>query len=428
MIHSLFETLNRRKEDIDLWLHHKMKDQCPLIYSSVDVRNSGFKISVVDTNLFPSGFNNLCATYTEAFHHYFKKYLPAVKNICLIPEEHTRNIYYWENVHVLIKSLQKAGLQAWVGQFGHKPEEDPFEIILKGNNKITVHPLFLRHNNLQSQSQTPEVLLINNDLSTGIPGYLNNPRQVILPSPHLGWHSRRKSRHFFYYNQLIQDLADTIGIDPWLLSPYTTTVYEMDWKDASCLQRLKGTIDDVLKKIQAKYHQYQINEKPYVFIKNNMGTYGMAVQPVFSSNEPLQFNRRQRNKMTSTKGGGGVNEYIIQEGIPTKDFFNNHPLEPVVYLVGGRPVGAFFRINKERNAYDNLNTKGMIFSCLCYHKLEETQKTIELSCEERGDLFRIPSLLGTIATLASQEELKELSWQASPTIPQSALVRRHSHC
>ena len=112
--------------------------------------------------------------------------------------------------------------------------------------------------------------------------------------------------------------------------------------------------------------------------------------------------------MTSAKGGALVQECLIQEGVPTQDFYLHHPLEPIVYLIGGKPIGSFFRINKEKNIYDNLNTKGMIFSCLCFHKLEEVPDKIELSCENSQDLLHIPSLLGIIATLAAQQELKEL--------------------
>src|SRR5215212_8886673 len=36
------------------WLEHDVP-----FYASVDLRNSGFKLAPVDTNLFPGGFNNL---------------------------------------------------------------------------------------------------------------------------------------------------------------------------------------------------------------------------------------------------------------------------------------------------------------------------------------------------------------------------------
>ena len=44
---------------IEQWFRAQWLDHTPPFYSSVDLRNSGFKLAPVDTNLFPGGFNNL---------------------------------------------------------------------------------------------------------------------------------------------------------------------------------------------------------------------------------------------------------------------------------------------------------------------------------------------------------------------------------
>ena len=49
----------RNSCEIEQWFRSKWLDQEAPFYASVDLRNSGFKISPVDTNLFPAGFNNL---------------------------------------------------------------------------------------------------------------------------------------------------------------------------------------------------------------------------------------------------------------------------------------------------------------------------------------------------------------------------------
>ena len=43
------------------------------IYSSVDMRDAGFKAAIVDTNLFPAGFNNLFHTDVVYIGSLFKK-------------------------------------------------------------------------------------------------------------------------------------------------------------------------------------------------------------------------------------------------------------------------------------------------------------------------------------------------------------------
>ena len=44
---------------IERWFRLEWMEHTPPFYSSADVRNAGFKLAPVDTNLFPDGWNNL---------------------------------------------------------------------------------------------------------------------------------------------------------------------------------------------------------------------------------------------------------------------------------------------------------------------------------------------------------------------------------
>src|SRR6185295_15013154 len=70
------------------WLSHE-----PPFYCSVDLRNSGFKLAPVDTNLFPGGFNNLGAAFVplavQAATAAIGKICPEAKRLLLVPENHT---------------------------------------------------------------------------------------------------------------------------------------------------------------------------------------------------------------------------------------------------------------------------------------------------------------------------------------------------
>ena len=44
---------------IERWFRMEWMEHTPPFYSSVDIRNAGFKLAPVDMNLFPGGFNNL---------------------------------------------------------------------------------------------------------------------------------------------------------------------------------------------------------------------------------------------------------------------------------------------------------------------------------------------------------------------------------
>lgn len=342
----------------------------PPIYSSVDLRNAGFKIAVVDTNLFPAGFNNLCETFSEGGSRAFRTFLdtwhPDVRRVLIFPEEHTRNLYYWQNVDALRKMLVSAGLEVEIGDKA-----------------------------LRTSDFVPDLILLNNDLSTGTPDYLTEIRQTILPSPSLGWYRRRKSEHFRHYQRLIDEVSKILDIDPWHLSTLSAVETGIDLTDQICLKRLAETADRLLMRIRQKYLQYGIRREPYLFIKNDAGTYGLGMTHIDSGASLLAMNRRTRNKLESSKGGRRVSEYLLQEGVPTADFYLSKPLEPVVYLVGGEPIGTFFRIHGEKNEMESLNTPGMSFACLCLHKVEE-----------RDDLFTIASLLGRVASLAAACELE----------------------
>src|SRR6516164_6801865 len=55
-----FESLLlQRAADIETWFRREWLKTAPPFYGSVDLRNAGFKLAPVDTNLFPAGFNNL---------------------------------------------------------------------------------------------------------------------------------------------------------------------------------------------------------------------------------------------------------------------------------------------------------------------------------------------------------------------------------
>ena len=80
---------------IERWFRLEWQEHTPPFYCSVDLRNAGFKLAPVDTNLFPGGFNNLAAEVlplaVQAAMAAIEKICPDARNLLLIPENHTRN-------------------------------------------------------------------------------------------------------------------------------------------------------------------------------------------------------------------------------------------------------------------------------------------------------------------------------------------------
>src|SRR3989338_8483390 len=109
---EIVEQLFAKQKTIDTWFAEQEIKTPILPYTSIDLRDSGFKVSPVDSNAFPAGFNNICSQDWGVAANGFKKVLKVKdqtpKNIILIPENHTTNLQYFENIWVLKHILELA--------------------------------------------------------------------------------------------------------------------------------------------------------------------------------------------------------------------------------------------------------------------------------------------------------------------------------
>ncbi|MDP3981549.1 MAG: glutamate--cysteine ligase [Chlamydiota bacterium] len=406
-LNSIPQMLKSRKKDIDDWFAERWKNLKPQIYASCDLRHAGFKIGVVDTNLFPAGFNNLCQAYSRqliaSLHDYLNTYYPQALNIMVLAEEHTRNKFYLKNVRTLKQFIEQTGRRVRIGVFGDFLSQDELSIDLD-EESVTLYRIKLEGDKLTCRDFTPDLIISNNDFSSGVPSALLGIAQEIIPPTELGWQKRRKSDHFRYLHEEIGAFCRCFDLDPWLLTAQTEVVSDIDLLEESCLQVLANRVDQLLKQIKVKYQEYQIEDSPYVYLKNNAGTYGLGLLPLFSGEEVLSLSRRKKNKLLSSKGNLQVAEYLIQEGIPTADLYSGYPLEPVIYLIGGQDIGGFFRIHEAKNVLESLNAPGMTFSCLCLHKLDEPHEKFFLDCRAKESVVNLSRLLAKLAAVAVARE------------------------
>ena len=105
--------------DIEHWFRTQWLEYSAPFYASVDLRNSGFKLTPVDTNLFPGGFNNLNPDFApltiQAISIAIEKVCPDVKQVLIIPENHTRNMFYLKNIFELTEIFKNAGIEVRIG-------------------------------------------------------------------------------------------------------------------------------------------------------------------------------------------------------------------------------------------------------------------------------------------------------------------------
>ena len=88
-----------------------------------------------------------------------------------------------------------------------------------------------------------------------------------------------------------------MDLDPWLFSCLYTVVDQVDINEEASRQKIKAAADELLARIVQKYQEHGIQEKPYLVLKADAGTYGMGVTTIEDSVEILHLNRKERNNL-----------------------------------------------------------------------------------------------------------------------------------
>ena len=375
------DQLFKQTASIEDWFDAQWQLTPPPFYCSVDLRNAGFKLTPVDTNLFPAGFNNLNPALNTRASQAVTSTLTTlfgdtIKRIVIIPENHSRNRYYAESLARLNQCIQDAGFSTQIVTLDNQTSPDQ----------------------INSALMNSDLIILNNDLSDAIPSALHEYKKPILPAAQLGWTYRLKSEHFEHYEQVSQAFALHVNLDPWLLNPLFEYCHDVNFMTQEGIQCIYRHAQQLLKKIEYKYTQYGIQHPPFLVIKADAGTYGMAVMMIKHPDELLTLNRKQRTRMSTRKGGQPVNKIILQEGVYSFERLSTAVAEPVVYLIGSQVIGGFYRAHPTRGMDENLNSPGMIF------------QTMELlASEETPNPFYPYSIVARLAALAAAKEMQQLT-------------------
>ncbi len=399
-----------RRPQIEHWFRAQWATHPVPFYGSVDLRNSGFKLAPVDANLFPGGFNNLNPDFMPLCVHAamsaVQRICPGSSRILLIPENHTRNRHYLQNVAVLRSILENAGYTVLIGSL--IPElEGPLEVETSAGEKLVLEPVQRRGDRVGLDGFDPCMVLVNNDLSAGIPAILRSIAQPVVPPLVAGWATRRKSHHFHAYDRVAEDFGRLVGIDPWLIDPVFSQCGKVNFTEKEGEECLAANVEFVLNEVREKYARYGISEPPFAIVKADAGTYGMGIMTVKSVDDVRNLNRKTRNKMAVIKEGQPVHEVIIQEGVYTFESVEGAVAEPVVYMIDQFVVGGFYRVHTGRGIDENLNSPGAHYAPLAF----ETDCHTPDCAGKPGDppnRFYTYGVLARLANLAAAIEIEEL--------------------
>ena len=409
-INELEQRILESMPAIERWFRLEWMEHTPPIYTSVDLRNAGFKLAPVDTNLYPGGWNNLTTEMlplaVQAAMAAIEKICPEAKNLLLIPENHTRNTFYLSNVVQLQRIFTQAGLNVRLGTLNPEITE-PTEVALPDGESVLLEPLVRTKNRLGLKNFDPCTILVNNDLSAGTPEVLKHlNEQFLLPPLHAGWSIRRKSTHFEAYEEVAKRFAKMLGMDQWLINPLFERCGDVNFADGTGMDCLRTHTESLLNRIKRKYKDYGINEKPFVVVKADNGTYGMGIMTVRDVADLDALNRKARNKMNVIKDGQTVNDVIIQEGVLTHEHINATVAEPVVYMLDRYVVGGFYRVHADRGVDENLNAPGASFVPLAFEQGAQLPQPGAKPGASPPNRFYMYGVIARLAMLAASYELE----------------------
>ncbi|MCM2280499.1 MAG: glutamate--cysteine ligase [Bdellovibrionaceae bacterium] len=365
----------RNCEKVGAWFRERRTAVDIPVYSSYDIRDSGFKVVNVDANIYPAGFNNICRTDYDNTGTIMRAYLErhyggAARKVLVLTEEHTNNPYYWDNVRALRSILKDAGVDVRVaiprGQAGGS-----MTMKSASGEDVRAEVASIHEGRISVDGFVPDLVISNNDFSDFYNEWGPTIVSPMNPPRELGWYRRKKSTYFRHYNELSSQFARLLDVDPFLLTVETELFQGFDIGEDGSRDRLAQRIQLMIDRLKGEYAQRGIQEEPVIFVKNNSGTYGLAVIRVESAEEFLALNAKTRKKMKAAKGGRDVEEVILQEGVPSVTKADGGvTAEPAIYMIGCHLAGGFLRTHAEKGPTESLNSPGAVYKRLCVSDLK----------------------------------------------------------
>ena len=388
---------------IERWFRLEWMEHTPPFYTSVDVRNAGYKLAPVDTNLFPNGWNILTQPMlplaVQAAQAAIEKICPEARNLLIVPDNHIHNTFYLCNLAQLRRVFQMAGLNVRVGSISPDVKKS-VTMDLPYGESITLEPVVRTKGRIGVKDFDPCTILLNNDLRAGVPGILEDlNEQYLLPPLHAGWGSRRKSAHAKAFEEVSKRFGKLIGVDHWLINPMFDKCADVDFSSEEGVRDLIAKTEALLTKIRKKHKEYGIKEKPFVVLKADNGDPRMAILTVRDAKE-------LENLHTLAKDGAPVFEVLLQEGVLTCERVNDAVAEPVVYMMDRYVVGGFYRVHPQRKVDENLNAPGSSFVPLAFAESTHLPQPGIKPGASAPNRFYMYGVIGRLAMLAASYEME----------------------
>ena len=324
----------------------------------------------------------------------------------VIPENGHPSSFYLANLAQLQHIFNMAGLNVRLGSIDPALKKNT-TLPLQSGGFITLEPVIRGKRRLGLKDFDPCTILLNNDLSAGVPGILEDiHEQYLLPPLHAGWPTRRKSTHFRCYEEVSKRVGKLLGVDPWLIHPLHDRCESVSLGEAAGFESLQAQVDVVLARVRRKYKEYGIKEKPFVVVKADHGTHELGFVTVRDSKDMQALQERVQAASKGRKAPFASHDFLVQEGVQTQERVNDAVAEPVIYMMDRYVVGGFYRVHAGRGIDENLNAPGAGFVPLAFeHSTQLPQPGVKPGASV-PNRFYMYGVVGRLAMLAASYELE----------------------
>ena len=400
---------------IERWFRLEWMEHSPPFYSSVDIRNAGFKLAPVDTNLFPGGWNDLTPEMmplaVQAAQAAVEKICPEAKNLLVVPQNRSQSSFYLANLARLQRIFHMAGFHVRIGSIDPAIKKAT-RFDLPDGETVTLEPVVRSRRRLGLKDFDPCTILLNNDLASGLPGILEDiHEQFLLPPLHAGWNVRRRSRHFESYEEIAKRFGKLLGIDPWLITPLHGKCQGVDFSSSGDLSALAASVDALLARVRRKYKEYGINDRPFIALRADNGAESPGFLTVREAKD-LQALARKNGKGPASAKNPVTQDLLVQEGVMTHERIHDAVAEPVVYMLDRYVVGGFYRVHAERAVDESLNAPGSSFVPLAFSSSAQLPQPGARPGASAPNRFYMYGVIARLAMLAASYELEATDPQA----------------
>ncbi|MDR0479880.1 MAG: glutamate--cysteine ligase [Burkholderiaceae bacterium] len=341
---------------IERWFRLEWMEHTPPIYTAVNIRNAGFKVAPVDTNLYPTGWHNLADDVlplaVQAAQAAIEKICPEARNLMIVPENGTPGSFYLAGLARLQTIFRMAGLDVRFGSIDPAlkksvtyPLPDGLPVTFQPAQRIG--PAALR---LGLEHFNPCTILLNNALAAGAPGILEELyEQYLLPPLQAGWTVRRMSRHYQCHEEICKRFGKLLGIDPWLIHPLFAACGQIDPGTPQGAAALREETSGLLSKVRRKYKEYGIHEKPRIIIKARGHSLHLTTVRDIKDLDILLAQLPKNKEAAEGKAplSAAPCDFLAQESVASAERIGDTEAEPVVYTIDRYVVGGYYRVQAE---------------------------------------------------------------------------------